>query len=309
MLFVAMLLALISSVTAQDSLPPIQTFDAFTPLCRKWEFNRHPLLSSHDTLTASLAAVAEEKLKIKKKKNAAAETKNNEKGKGEFDVNNKFGLKKPRFGRKSIDDEDAEEEKYSGESSSSVAKSFAAAATSLALPSFSRKVSVTLGRDGTVRFSTGETGVWDVERRNAISFLSDIGVKYLGSRKLKGGPAATADAIRSISAAKEKNDELKKKVAMPSYQEAYFNNGITLYIELAKPDNGPVLVYSIPVARGHYQETSIRMGKGEMNFLSSPSSVKPIRVGDVDIGLATGSTMVDPAWARGRKFWWRFKRS
>ncbi len=129
-------------------------------------------------------------------------------------------------------------------------------------------VKVTLSKDRVARFSTGEQGVWGVKSNTASAKLA--------------------------RARDQKNNF-----------DGSFNEGVCLEIEVAEPGDGPIVVYSIPMARGRFQPTSLRMGSGVISWLPSPFSLKGTEIGGCDLGLPLGKSIIDPSIARGRKIWWR----
>ena len=102
-----------------------------------------------------------------------------------------------------------------------------------------------LGKDRVARFSSGETGVW--------------GVKARGS---------AAGKIASGSDSENNYDGL-------------FDGNVCLEIEVAEPGDGPILVYSVPLAPGEYQPQSLRLGAGVISWLPGPFSMKAKQVGGV----------------------------
>lgn len=79
-------------------------------------------------------------------------------------------------------------------------------------------------------------------------------------------------------------------------------------VEVAEPGDGPIIVYSIPLAPGQYQPQSLRLGAGVISWLPGPFSMKAKQVGGVRCDLEVGKGIVDPGWARGKRWWWKGTR-
>ncbi|GMH48414.1 hypothetical protein TrRE_jg11425 [Triparma retinervis] len=134
-----------------------------------------------------------------------------------------------------------------------------------------------LRKDRVAVFGTGETGVWGVKSRPSLP--SSRGSSRGSSRSPSSQKGARSD-------------------------DQGFGGGVCLEIEVTEAKDGPVVVYSIPLATGLYQPQALRLGTGTVKYLRGQLSLKGETVGECRAELVMGKGMVDKGWAKGRKWWW-----
>ena len=131
-------------------------------------------------------------------------------------------------------------------------------------------------------FSTGEEGTWTI--------------KNYGMPE----PLPTGD------------DAVMKQKVLDEYEyERFQGMGPVLEIEVAekKNDGGAVLHYSIPLRRVEFDKKKIRSAsQGLIKWLPSATSKTSAIFGLAGFHTCSGSNIVDPRWAKGRK-WYRSKNN
>ena len=74
-----------------------------------------------------------------------------------------------------------------------------------------------------------------------------------------------------------------------------FTSGICLEIEVSSPADGPIVLYTVPLAKGRYQPTSLRMDEGTISWLPSPFSLKRTRIGECKVSPHAHTTRFSSA--------------
>jgi hypothetical protein len=86
----------------------------------------------------------------------------------------------------------------------------------------------------------------------------------------------TADNVAKFSSGEVGVWGVKKRIAFPVKGDyaKIFSAGHCLEIEVPSPDDGPILIYSLPLAVGQYQQSSLRLGPGRVAWLPGQISLK-----------------------------------
>ena len=126
---------------------------------------------------------------------------------------------------------------------------------------------------------------------------------------------ASDRAVSQTSAARQKNEDLLTKSYdenISNFHPSHFVLEVFLPKTRACKGGNPLVTYSIPMGAGTTSPKSrVSQSNGVVSVFPNGRKRKDgetsecIEVGSTSLHLNAGSGLVDPAWARGRKYFWK----